>query len=706
MPKCKKTGPEQSGLAQEIKRIYKRYRQGFYRPNLLLCLEKRQMFDGAAGAIAADDMLDDASAGSEEQLPTPAADPTTELDTGSADTATADNTASKEPSGGNEVIETELTAGEETVSPIDAETATGEQMLDDPSVVESVQADEVVNEESSTTASKSEPDSISANHVSNKSAGPAVTEAQYTDALDSDSIEESTAPLELVAPEEDAAPLFSTIGDDVPFSDDDSLVEISEVVFIDTAVEGYKDLLNGILGELEKNIVIDNPSPEDEIESLLGGFAYDTPLTGSALDEPEDLPAPQSNTLIADDSYPDQITGSPQTYRVGGALVYLLDTESSAMTQISQALINHEDLAAIHVVSHGSTGQLRLGNETIGSDNLANHADTIAQWGSALNDAGDILLYGCQVGGGGEGQEFLDDIAALTRADISASDDDTGNAQFGGDWDLEVDIGPIETEELLNDFNATAFAGVLGTDGDGIPDATDLDDDNDGIMDIVENGSSVSVDANGNLDNGQVDFSNFVQVSTTEVTGEINGIEVTITTDGNSIFSFRGGDLEISSVSDTTSATVITFAADVPFLDLSFFVNDFVDNSPQRVTTFESFTADGVSSPPTSVSAGDDLLISGAGAGTVVSGNGRGEIFFTDLGAGTGASTVSYVYNNVGTIAGNLQDPIVVEYLSFFGARDSDGDGVLNSQDLDSDNDGISDLLESGIDASFDTDGN
>ena len=70
---------------------------------------------------------------------------------------------------------------------------------------------------------------------------------------------------------------------------------------------------------------------------------------------------------------------------------------------------------------------------------------------------------------------------------MAASDDLTGNAAQGGDWELEYESGEIEAEELLNAQNAAAFAGVLmDTDGDGIDDATDIDDDNDGILDVDE----------------------------------------------------------------------------------------------------------------------------------------------------------------------------------------------------------------------------
>ena len=66
---------------------------------------------------------------------------------------------------------------------------------------------------------------------------------------------------------------------------------------------------------------------------------------------------------------------------------------------------------------------------------------------------------------------------------MAASDDLTGAADQGGDWDLEVNVGTVEAVSL----SAENWAGTLAdTDGDGFDDGNDLDDDNDGILDTDE----------------------------------------------------------------------------------------------------------------------------------------------------------------------------------------------------------------------------
>lgn len=54
------------------------------------------------------------------------------------------------------------------------------------------------------------------------------------------------------------------------------------------------------------------------------------------------------------------------------------------------------------------------------------YENELAQIGAALNNAGDLLLYGCNVAQGELGQSFLARLAAATGADVAASDDLTG----------------------------------------------------------------------------------------------------------------------------------------------------------------------------------------------------------------------------------------------------------------------------------------
>ncbi|WP_182867604.1 DUF4347 domain-containing protein [Rhodopirellula sp. JC639] len=125
--------------------------------------------------------------------------------------------------------------------------------------------------------------------------------------------------------------------------------------------------------------------------------------------------------------------------------VILLDGHSDGIDQISRALAQYDDVDAIHLVTHGTAGRLKLGNAWLSLDNLNDHADTIALWGDSLRVGADVLIYGCDLAANEDGRTLSTSLASLTGADVAASDDDTGHAIFGGDWDLEYSTGAIET---------------------------------------------------------------------------------------------------------------------------------------------------------------------------------------------------------------------------------------------------------------------
>jgi len=103
----------------------------------------------------------------------------------------------------------------------------------------------------------------------------------------------------------------------------------------------------------------------------------------------------------------------------------------SAIAQITQALANQKDIKALHILSHGSEGSVTLGTETLNGNNLENFNTQLKQWGKALTQNANILLYGCEVAKGEAGQNFLKRLSEITGADIAASANPTGSAELG-----------------------------------------------------------------------------------------------------------------------------------------------------------------------------------------------------------------------------------------------------------------------------------
>ncbi|RYF10421.1 MAG: DUF4347 domain-containing protein, partial [Oxalobacteraceae bacterium] len=146
-----------------------------------------------------------------------------------------------------------------------------------------------------------------------------------------------------------------------------------------------------------------------------------------------------------------------------GVKVVVLDPGQNGVQQMAQALQGMHDVDSISVVSHGDAGVLLLGNGPLFSGNLQDHSADLKAIGDALGTHGDLLLYGCDVGAGEEGALFLSGLAELTGADVAASEDGTGTAARGGDWELEISTGAIDAAPVLDADSLEGYSYFLHT---------------------------------------------------------------------------------------------------------------------------------------------------------------------------------------------------------------------------------------------------
>ena len=135
----------------------------------------------------------------------------------------------------------------------------------------------------------------------------------------------------------------------------------------------------------------------------------------------------------------------------------------AALARLGAALEGRENLTAVHLISHGADGALALGGVTVDTLDLLANADAVAGWGDAFADGADLLLYGCDVAASADGRAFVDTLAALSGADVAASDDVTGAAAAGGDWRLEYARGSISHDVATGAALRDDFAGTLAT---------------------------------------------------------------------------------------------------------------------------------------------------------------------------------------------------------------------------------------------------
>ncbi|MDY0265736.1 MAG: DUF4347 domain-containing protein, partial [Sulfurospirillum cavolei] len=167
-----------------------------------------------------------------------------------------------------------------------------------------------------------------------------------------------------------------------------------------------------------------------------------------------------------------------------------------------QTILKHEtEIDSLHVLSHGSTGEITVGNDVLNQNTLAHYDALMQTIKNAMSENGDVLLYGCDVAANGEGQAFVNAVAASTDADIAASNDTTG---VGGDWDLEIKSGVVETAS----FTIMSYHGDMGT-----PSISGLEN-----VTFYENGSSVNPASNISITNGTSYAGQYIEYSFTNAT--------------------------------------------------------------------------------------------------------------------------------------------------------------------------------------------
>jgi VCBS repeat-containing protein len=208
-------------------------------------------------------------------------------------------------------------------------------------------------------------------------------------------------------------------------------------------------------------------------------------------------------------------------------LVFVLDPTRDGVQQIADILEAQDlhDLDAIHIVSHGTDAQVRLGTTVLSGNNAGDHAAALAAIGATLNNDGDILLYGCDVAAGTEGQQLIADLARLTGADVAASTDPTGSANRGGDWTLEASTGAIGATNPFTDTALANYDGLLAVSFGAGPAADPIGDinpgnaegrmifgdfDNDGDIDVLyQDGNTAGTGFGYKQNNGAGVFTTF-----------------------------------------------------------------------------------------------------------------------------------------------------------------------------------------------------
>ncbi|MEM6448105.1 MAG: DUF4347 domain-containing protein, partial [Cyanobacteria bacterium P01_D01_bin.123] len=138
--------------------------------------------------------------------------------------------------------------------------------------------------------------------------------------------------------------------------------------------------------------------------------------------------------------------------------ILLLDKERDGIAQITEFLQRSTGVSSLHLVAHGTSGSLQLGNTQLNLSTLDRHIESVKGWFNAL-DGADLLIYGCKVAAGSMGQLFVQQLHQLTGANIAASTGLVGSAREGASWHLDVQVGNVNSEVVFSQELQQQYSG-------------------------------------------------------------------------------------------------------------------------------------------------------------------------------------------------------------------------------------------------------
>ncbi|MGB7180648.1 MAG: DUF4347 domain-containing protein, partial [Burkholderiaceae bacterium] len=163
-----------------------------------------------------------------------------------------------------------------------------------------------------------------------------------------------------------------------------------------------------------------------------------------------------STVIFIDSRVPDQATLVAAAAQ--DALAVVINSDAGGVTQMAEAMAALSDVDSVHIIGFGDPGRLYLGSSTITAETISQpYAELFVQIGTHLSAGADILVYGCNFGVDTEEGSAAQALANATGADVASSIDLTGSERFGGDWDLERQIGKVETLAI----NPANWTGIL-----------------------------------------------------------------------------------------------------------------------------------------------------------------------------------------------------------------------------------------------------
>ncbi|MEM9451217.1 MAG: DUF4347 domain-containing protein, partial [Cyanobacteria bacterium P01_E01_bin.6] len=147
-----------------------------------------------------------------------------------------------------------------------------------------------------------------------------------------------------------------------------------------------------------------------------------------------------------------------------GFKAIFIDSDSDGVVEVGNILAEHHGARSLHLLSHGCSGNLYLGNTQLNSETLGRYRNILKRWSSYLSQDATIAIYGCNVASDDLGKSFVRTLSAITQLKIAASASITGASSQGGNWDVEYKTEEFDLNLPFSSKALQQYPHILVTD--------------------------------------------------------------------------------------------------------------------------------------------------------------------------------------------------------------------------------------------------
>lgn len=141
------------------------------------------------------------------------------------------------------------------------------------------------------------------------------------------------------------------------------------------------------------------------------------------------------------------------------AQVILVENNDAGFLALQTKISSLSNIERLHILTHGTAGNFVLARQQLNEQNLEKFSGFWkAVKESFVSEKSELFIYSCELASVASGKTFINRLHDLLEVSVAGSEDQTGDAKRGGNWDLEYAAGRIVKNHVLKFLN---FQGLL-----------------------------------------------------------------------------------------------------------------------------------------------------------------------------------------------------------------------------------------------------